>query len=196
MYHDDIKSNFFLDGSWDFNQKTQIPQNRLADDIHGTRCAGEIAAVRDSNCGVGVAYEAKVSGLRILGGPITDVEEARSLVYKNQVNHVYSCSWGPEDDGQHVEGPNQLVFNAMFQSIVEGRGGLGTIFVFATGNGGYYGDNCNYDGYTNSIYTISIGAIDYLNRHPGYSEKCAAHLASTYSSGNGLSIVCLRVVCL
>jgi hypothetical protein len=29
---------------------------------HGTRCAGEIAAVANSNCAVGVAYHSKVSG--------------------------------------------------------------------------------------------------------------------------------------
>ncbi|KAJ1669990.1 pheromone processing endoprotease, partial [Spiromyces aspiralis] len=62
------------------------------------------------------------------------------------------------------------------------------IFVFATGNGGRFGDNCNFDGYTNSIYTISIGAIDYLEQHPPYSEPCSAQLAVTYSNGNNLQI--------
>lgn len=35
---------------------------RLPEDIHGTRCAGEVAAVRNDVCGVGIAYEAKVAG--------------------------------------------------------------------------------------------------------------------------------------
>jgi len=34
----------------------------LSDDAHGTRCAGEIAAVKNDVCGVGVAFDAKVSG--------------------------------------------------------------------------------------------------------------------------------------
>ena len=35
---------------------------------HGTRCAGEIAAVANNNvCGVGVAYGAKVSGKMFVG---------------------------------------------------------------------------------------------------------------------------------
>ena len=29
---------------------------------HGTRCAGEIAMVKNNECGVGVAYESKVAG--------------------------------------------------------------------------------------------------------------------------------------
>ena len=33
---------------------------------HGTRCAGEIAAVANSYCAVGVAYNAKVSGIKFL----------------------------------------------------------------------------------------------------------------------------------
>lgn len=27
----------------------------------------------------------------------------------------------------------------------------------ASGNGGQHSDNCNYDGYANSIYTVTIG---------------------------------------
>ena len=38
-----------------------------------------------------------------------------------------------------------------------GRHGYGSIFVVASGNGGLYHDNCNYDGYANSIYTVTIG---------------------------------------
>lgn len=29
---------------------------------HGTRCAGEIAAVKNDYCGVGVAFESRISG--------------------------------------------------------------------------------------------------------------------------------------
>ena len=37
---------------------------------HGTRCAGEIAAARDNNiCGVGVAYDSKIAGIRMLDQP-------------------------------------------------------------------------------------------------------------------------------
>ena len=182
--HPDLRDNFFLEGSYDFNTQQKHPLPILEDDTHGTRCAGEIAASINSVCGVGVAYGAKVAGIRLLGGTITDVDEALALNYAYQLNHIYSCSWGPSDDGRHVEGPNQLVQNAIINGVTKGRNGLGSIFVFATGNGGINRDNCNYDGYTNSIYGISIGAIDYKNRHPEYSEMCSAHLAVTYSSPN------------
>ena len=51
------------------------------------------------------------------------------------------------------------------------------------------GNLSNYDGYTNSMYTISIGAIDYTNAHPNYAERCSAQIGVTYSNGNGEFIV-------
>ena len=189
MDHPDIKNNFYLPSSYDYNAQRNEPRPVNSDDIHGTRCAGEIAAVRNDYCGVGIAFNARVAGIRILGGPLTETDEALSLNYGFQENQIYSCSWGPSDDGQHVEGPSEIVQTAIVNGIKNGRGGLGSIFVFATGNGGVFDDNCNYDGYTNSIYGISVGAIDNMDQHPQYSEMCSAHLGVTYSSGNGHSIV-------
>ncbi len=45
----------------------------------------------------------------------------------------------------------------MMHSVEYGRKGYGSIFVVASGNGGTNGDNCNFDGYANSIYTVTIG---------------------------------------
>ena len=56
-------------------------------------------------CAVGVAYEAEVSGIRMLDGTVTDILEGKSFVYKAHVNWIFSCSWGPQDDGETVEGP-------------------------------------------------------------------------------------------
>lgn len=79
--------------------------------------------------------------------------------------------------------------DAIKNGITNGRNGSGSIFVFASGNGGGNDDNCNFDGYTNSIYTITVGAIDHLENHPFYAEKCSAQLVVTYSSGSGGNIV-------
>ncbi|KAF9386770.1 pheromone processing endoprotease, partial [Podila verticillata] len=188
MTSEDLAPNFFKEGSWDFNDNTALPMPRLIDDQHGTRCAGEIAAAKNDLCGLGVAYGAKVAGLRILSGQITDVDEATALNYRFQENHIYSCSWGPPDDGRSMDGPKGVVLDAMVNGIKNGRGGLGSIYVFATGNGGSREDDCNFDGYTNSLYTVSIGAIDRLGKHPYYSEACSAQLAVTYSNGGGSAI--------
>jgi proprotein convertase subtilisin/kexin type 7 len=106
---------------------------------------------------VGVAYGAKVSGIRMLDGTVTDILEGKSFIYKAHINWIYSCSWGPEDDGKTVEAPGYVAKEAMELAIEKGRYGYGNVFVFASGNGGVNGDNCNYDGYANSIFTITIG---------------------------------------
>ena len=69
--------------------------------------------------------------------------------------------------------------------IIQGRGGLGSIFVWASGNGGRSQDSCNCDGYTNSIFTISVSSVSEKGQIPWYSEACASTLATTYSSGAG-----------
>ena len=188
MYSDDLKDNYFAEGSYDFNDNTDEPRPRLSDDHHGTRCAGEIAAVKNGVCGVGAAYNARIGGLRILSKVIADEDEAVAMNYAFQQNQIYSCSWGPPDDGKSMDAPGILIRKAMVNAVQKGRQGKGNIYVFAAGNGAGSGDNCNFDGYTNSIYSITVGAIDRKGLHPYYSEKCSAQLVVTYSSGSGDAI--------
>jgi len=52
--------------------------------------------------------------------------------------------------------PISPVQEALKLAVSRGRFGYGNVFVFASGNGGSV-DNCNYDGYANSVYTITVG---------------------------------------
>lgn len=186
---EDLMGNFDEVNSYDFNDHEALPTPKLADDHHGTRCAGQIAAARNNVCGVGIAYQSKVAGVRILSGPISDLDEAAALNYGFQNVSIYSCSWGPPDNGQAMEAPDYLIKKAVLNGINHGRGGRGSIFVFASGNGASYGDQCNFDGYTNSIYSVTVSAVDYKGLHPYYSEPCAANMVVAYSSGSGKHIV-------
>lgn len=56
--------------------------------------------------------------------------------------------------------------------------------MWASGNGGRDDDSCNCDGYTNSIYTLSISSVTENGKIPWYSEACSSTLATTYSSGS------------
>ncbi|KAL4933849.1 kexin kexB [Aspergillus undulatus] len=188
MYSNDLSPNYFPEGSYDFNDHTPEPRPRLRDDKHGTRCAGEIAAARNDVCGVGIAYDSRIAGIRILSGAIDDTDEASAINYAYQENDIYSCSWGPPDDGATMEAPGILIKKAIVNGVQKGRDGKGSIFVFAAGNGAASGDNCNFDGYTNSIYSITVGAIDREGKHPSYSESCSAQLVVAYSSGTTDSI--------
>ncbi|XP_060037481.1 proprotein convertase subtilisin/kexin type 4 isoform X1 [Erinaceus europaeus] len=185
--HPDLWANYDALASYDFNDYDPDPQPRYTpsdENRHGTRCAGEVAAVANNMfCGAGVAYNARIGGVRMLDGTITDVIEAQSLSLQPQHIHIYSASWGPEDDGRTVDGPGILTREAFRRGVTKGRGGLGTLFVWASGNGGLHYDNCNCDGYTNSIHTLSVGSTTRQGHVPWYSEACASTLTTTYSSG-------------
>lgn len=124
------------------------------------------------------------SGVRMLDGDVTDAVEARSLSLNPQHIDIYSASWGPDDDGKTVDGPGELATRAFIEGVTKGRKGKGSIFIWASGNGGRDHDNCNCDGYTNSIWTLSISSATEQGQVPWYSEACSSTLASTYSSGS------------
>ncbi|KAM6334689.1 proprotein convertase subtilisin/kexin type 7 isoform 2-T4 [Alca torda] len=176
------------EGSYDLNSNDPDPMPHPDEENgnhHGTRCAGEIAAVpNNSFCTVGVAYGSRIAGIRVLDGPLTDSMEAIAFNKHYQINDIYSCSWGPDDDGKTVDGPHQLGKAALQHGVIAGRRGFGSIFVVASGNGGQHNDNCNYDGYANSIYTVTIGAVDETGSMPFYAEECASMLAVTFSGGD------------
>ncbi|XP_042199822.1 proprotein convertase subtilisin/kexin type 7 [Callorhinchus milii] len=183
----DIQENYAPEGSYDLNSNDPDPMphpDEHGDNHHGTRCAGEIAAAPNHFCAVGVAYGCRIAGIRVLDGPLTDSMEAIAFNKHYQINDIYSCSWGPDDDGKTVDGPHPLGKVALQHGVMAGRRGFGSIFVVASGNGGQYEDNCNYDGYANSIYTVTIGAVDEEGRMPFYAEECASMLAVTFSSGD------------
>ncbi|KAJ3343370.1 Proprotein convertase subtilisin/kexin type 7 [Gonapodya sp. JEL0774] len=125
---------------------------------------------------------------RLIADSTTDALEAMAFNYMFNINDIYSSSWGPEDNGVALDGPGYLTQQAFQVGVTKGRQGRGSIFVFASGNGGLFGDNCNFDGYANSPYTIAIGAVAVDGTMPSYGEQCAAHLAVTYSGNSNLMI--------
>lgn len=185
--HPDLIQNYDKNASYDVNGNDDDPMPRYDasnENKHGTRCAGEVAATaNNSHCTVGIAFNARIGGVRMLDGDVTDMVEARSLSLKPQHIHIYSASWGPDDDGKTVDGPANLARQAFENGIRMGRNGLGSIFVWASGNGGRSRDHCSCDGYTNSIYTISISSTAESKKKPWYLEECSSTLATTYSSG-------------
>ena len=64
--HPDISANFDPLASYDVNGHDEDPQPRYDQsntNRHGTRCAGEVAAqANNSNCVVGIAFNAKIGG--------------------------------------------------------------------------------------------------------------------------------------
>uniref|UniRef100_A0A183BVH1 P/Homo B domain-containing protein n=1 Tax=Globodera pallida TaxID=36090 RepID=A0A183BVH1_GLOPA len=186
--HPDIGPNYDPDASYDVNDRDEDPTPRYEytdENRHGTRCAGEVASIfNNSLCIVGIAFNARIGGIRMLDGDVTDAVEATSLSHNSQHIDIYSASWGPDDDGRTVDGPATLTRSAFERGITEGRQGKGSIFIWASGNGGKDADSCNCDGYTNSIHTLSISSATERGAIPWYSEACSSTLATAYSSGS------------
>ncbi|XP_071564002.1 neuroendocrine convertase 1 [Temnothorax nylanderi] len=185
--HDDLRNNYDAAISYDINEGDDDPFPRY--DVsgmngHGTRCAGEIAMeANNQKCGVGVAFEASVGGIKLLDGLVNDRVEGEALGFKSGLIDIYTASWGPADDGKSLEAPGRLAIEALERGVTEGRKGKGNIYVWASGNGGSKSDDCGCDGYVGSIYTVAVGSASQTGRFPWYGERCPATLATTYSSG-------------
>ncbi|XP_046548002.1 PC3-like endoprotease variant B [Haliotis rubra] len=187
--HQDLKDNYDSEASTDLNDLDDLAEDPMPDksnslNSHGTRCAGEIAASGHNDiCGVGVAFTAHIGGVRILDGNITDSLEAEALNFNMDYIDIFSASWGPKDDGRTLEGPGKMATEALRKGVKEGRGGLGSIYVWATGNGGLYEDDCGADGYVSSIESMSFGSVSDKGDRPYFMEICSSTLAVVPSGG-------------
>ena len=68
--------------SWDYNGNDDDPTPSGYSNAHGTRCAGEIAMIANNGkCGVGIAYNANIGGIRMLDGSVTDLLEGKAMAH-------------------------------------------------------------------------------------------------------------------
>lgn len=189
MDHPDLAGNVDRSAGYDYRDEDADPRPEglpglgsdglPVGDAHGTATAGIVGAVGDNQQGgVGVAFGARLAGVRLIGVDATDDQEARALAHRLDVIQVSNNSWGEQDDGQTKGGLGLLAEGALRHGVEVGRGGLGTLYVWSAGNGGMVSDNANYDSYVSSIYTLAVGAITDEGRRPAYSEPGACLVVS------------------
>lgn len=183
--HPDLAPNYRADLSYDYWSNDN---DAMDTGSHGTAVAG-VAAARDDGaaCGVGAAYRAQIAGLRVIVGATTDAQEANALGHRTDAIQISNNSWGPSDSGAVLEGPGPLTAAVFADAIANGRGGLGTIYVWAGGNGGD-NDNVGADGYASDRRTIAVAALANSGVRSGYSERGSALLVTAPSSGGSLGI--------
>jgi len=166
-----------------------------AGDYHGTAVAGVAAADGFNGFGgSGVAPEATLAGIRLIGGGSTDAQEAVGLNHELTTPDfidIYNNSWGPPDDG-NLWSTGPLVETALANGVQTGRPfqpPSGAIYLWAGGNGLQNGDNSNYDAYANSRYTIAVAASTNSGIQSFYSEPGANLIVNAPSNGGSLGIV-------
>jgi subtilisin family serine protease len=103
-------------------------------DKHGTNCAGIIGAIADNNIGIsGVAPESKIIPIRAFsdnygGGSNESIARAINWAWTHGADVISnSYKWDSESD---------LIDMAIHNASTLGRGGLGSIVIYASGNSG------------------------------------------------------------
>jgi len=169
-----------------------VAQPAVSVDVtHGTACAGISAAIADNGIGgCGIAPGVRLATAALLSAPtasVFDAAEADSLLHFLGRADVYTNSWGPTDDLSPASmGPAYA--DALRRVVDKGRGGRGSVVVFAAGNGGR-ADNSNHDPYTSSRFTIAVAAVGDDDRATWYSEPGANILVAAPSGGGWRGIV-------
>ena len=183
--HPDLTNNYTADLSYDFASYDTDPSPGSAGssyDAHGTGVGGVAAAQGFNGKGVtGVAPEAKIAGVRIgLGGlsdvsvPFTDEVEASALQWGDGSIRISNNSWGV---GGTILWPNgTLTEQALANSAQSGK-----IFIFSAGNGLRDQHNTNYEGTKNSIYTLPVAALNDQAIQTDYSSPGASVVISAPS---------------
>ena len=183
--HVDLAPNMASAGHWDYVSNDSNPDPARSDDRHGTAVAG-IAAGRGFNgAGItGVAPAATLLGRRIaFGSSYDDVKTADALALNAASVDVVNCSFG--SSSPELDPNTPAIDNALAYGTSSGRGGKGTVYVVASGNGGKDLDNANYSGFANSRRVIAVSASDANGDELSYSEPGACVLVNAPSGPPG-----------
>jgi len=82
---------------------------------------------------------------------------------------------------------SQFAQEQLRHGVRSGRAGKGIVYVVSAGNEAALGERVNFEGFLNSIYTISVAATDQTDTHAWYSTRGVANFiaAPGGESGNG-----------
>jgi subtilisin family serine protease len=143
----------------------------VSEDTHGTEVASIVAALAnnpDNELGwnmVGVAPHATLAEVYIYddgGGDPGSIEEHIQVIEFNNDCidvKVHAYDLAGESGGKYVPIPGSIR-TALDAAVSSGRGGLGQVFVWTSGNGGAQSERADYEELVSSRHSIVVGAID------------------------------------
>jgi subtilisin family serine protease len=146
---------------------------------------------------VGVAPEAKLMGLRLLAGLVTDEQNGQALGWQppGATVHVSNNSWGKEDDGMTLgtnTGPtameNLLLLAGMRRATTQNRGGLGTVIAISAGNGRTSDDDSSYDLFASSRFAMGVAAVNHDGKQSSYSSNGIDVAISAFGGEGGTQV--------
>lgn len=164
IYHEDIREGVV--GVYDTQSGAIYVEPTDSTENHGTEVTGVLAATSNSLGITGVAPAAQIYFIRLpFNANLTEsmiIDAFRQA--KEWGADIVNCSWGSGDVSDALK--------ATIQDLaINGRGGKGTVIVFAAGNGGYdaVGDPMGND--ESAIpEVIGVGATNIYNERAKYSN--------------------------
>lgn len=194
LKHPDLSGNVFAGGSYNYNTGTTDPGStdpQSEDAQHGTAVSGIILAEANNGIGVaGVAPAAKLAAYNFLVSNTT-VTEVDAMTRAAADIFISNNSWGPGPGGYGYFRSSSAAWRGAIETgLTTGRGGKGTVYVLAAGNGassplGELGDISNTNGYANFYGVIAVCAVDDRGTVSAYSEP-GANLWVCAPSSSGL----------
>ncbi|HVC96182.1 MAG TPA: S8 family serine peptidase, partial [Pirellulales bacterium] len=191
--HPDLAPNYDAALSYNFlesnpNATPPAPIGTTGND-EGTEVAGVAAAAGNNGIGLaGVAPNASIAGIRLIGGTVAPQTFANAMEFDDQQIDIYNNSWRPGGalpvnvDNSGVLALQDPQYMAAIQAIKDaatnGRGGLGSVYVFAAGDGNQFQSDVNYNDYANSRFVIAVAGVDDAGKQALYSDPGAALLVS------------------
>ncbi|MBC6996015.1 S8 family serine peptidase [Neolewinella lacunae] len=137
--------------------------NAVSGSAHGVSCAGSIAASHNNIGVMGVAPLVNLISVNIFVGGESTQDIADGITWaKNQGADVLSNSWGYTSCTANFTNIN----NALADANSNGRGGLGAVVVFASGNG--YKNCVDYP--AKNVNVIAVGAFSNQGIRSAYSN--------------------------
>lgn len=186
--HSDLNDNYDTSIDYDYIDNDTNPYGihlpyPQGGDSHGTAVSGIIGAEAGNGIGgVGVAFNATITGIRAIPGSIQTATNALSYAVNfDVVNNSWGFGSNFYDNFYSFSSAGQAIVNA----VANGRGGLGTAIVFAAGNNRAAGDNTNYHNFQNSPGVITVAAVNENGFFSDYSTPGASILVSAFGSPGG-----------
>ena len=197
--HEDLKDNISSTiAGYNYVNSTTNPSHTSKSSGHGTNVGGVAAAKMKNGVGVrGAAPCAKLTGRNILEANLTSSMVADSMTKDIASISISNNSWGATDStGTYQDSLAGSTWKTAIDSgYTTGRGGKGTLYLWAAGNGSEPGfpsyaletlivDNSNHDGQANYHGVLAICGVGINGKKAAYSEKGANLWVCAHTQGN------------
>lgn len=159
-------------------KRFRYPYDQMeGNDIHGTPCAGVIAA-NGRNRVYGIAPRCRILPVKIFHGDdlAEDAQVANAIRYAGRCAQVLSCSWG---------GPVTPDLEYALKDIQSYRRGRGTVVVAASGND----DKARIDYPASDPHVIAVGACTETGKRSDYSNYGKQLSVVAPSDGGELAVL-------